>query len=187
MQRAVLTKLFLKSRRVGAATTVALALALAGGFGAADAQTTTDNLKSFHTHWGAFVSGSGATRRCFAATKPQSSEIPPGVSSRGDPFLLVSTFPNDGAVNEVSAVIGFEADNDKGVTLTIDGRSYPMFGNGAHAWLTREEDNAPVVTALRAGAKASVTATSKRGNTITDSYSLIGFTAAINSVAELCK
>lgn len=146
----------------------------------------TDNVIAFNSDWGAFLDGQGAAKRCFAASKPKTSEVPASVSSRGEPFLLVSTFPNDGTVNEVSAVLGFQADNAKGVTLTIDGKSFPMFGDGTHAWLTRAEDNAAVVDAMKRGANASITATSARGNAITDSYSLIGFTATLNSVAQAC-
>lgn len=171
--------------RVFAATSLALAILVASP--PAFSADETDDLKAFHRYWGAFVAGEGSDKRCFAATQPQETTTSQPVRSRGKPFLLVSTFPSDGTVNEVSAVLGFKADNNAGLTLKIDGQEFAMFGDGEQAWLA-SDTNDKVLEAMRKGVSATVVATSAtRGTRITDAYSLLGLSKALESVAEECK
>lgn len=147
----------------------------------------TGERKTFHRYWGTFLANENLSKRCYAASKPLSTQSSQSIKSRGEPFLLVSTFPADGAINEVSVVLGFEANNEKDLTLRVDGAEFQMFGQGKNAWLASSDDNDKVVRAMRAGSKAIVKAVSGRGTVITDEYSLIGLTKALNSVTEICK
>lgn len=172
-----------------AATTLAgVWLALSLGVVAATAQQSGELVAS-HQQWGAFVAEVGGVRSCYAATVPTSTQTSQEVTSRGEPYLLVSTFPSQSVSEEVSVLLGFEADNDQPITLTVDdSEPFQLFGDGRHAFLASSDQNEAVVSALRRGREAVVVATSAaRGTVITDTYSLIGVTAALTSATENCE
>lgn len=175
------------SKRMALAASVCLAIALHAAPVAA--QQSAGELVATHQQWGAFVAEVGGVRSCYAATVPTATETSQSVTSRGEPYLLVSTFPSQNVAEEVSVLLGFEADNSQPITLTVDdGEAFQMFGDGRHAFLASSEQNEAVVTALRRGRAAVVVATSSaRGTVITDTYSLIGVTAALNSASENCE
>lgn len=50
-----------------------------------------------------------------------------------------------------------------------------------------EEEEADIINLLKKGANTSVTVVSKRGTVITDTFSLIGVSAAVNQANEKCS
>lgn len=136
--------------------------------------------------WSVFVNEGGGQRSCFAATGPSADpQFSRSGRSRGDAQLMVATYPGESVSNEVSVKLGYPADGDRSITLAVDGRSFEMFNEGEEAWLMPEQD-ADAVAAMRRGATATIVATSTAGTQVTETYSLIGFTAALNRVSELC-
>lgn len=61
-----------------------------------------------------------------------------------------------------------------------------MFTRGQNAWLENPAEEAAVVAAMKAGAKMSVGAVSRRGTQTNYEYSLSGVTASISDITE-CK
>ena len=58
--------------------------------------------------------------------------------------------------------------------------------SGEWAW-TDPSDDSRVVAALRRGADAKLTGTSSRGTTTEDTFSLMGFTAAVEDAEARCR
>ncbi len=138
-------------------------------------------------YWSTFLVEEGGAKYCYAATPPVNTSASKDNIKRGPAYLMVSTFPDRGAENEVSVHLGYPANSDKPLTLQIGAAEFRLFNDGEIAWFERSNRHNEAVTAMRRGAKAQVTATSTRGTAITDEYSLIGFTKALESMAELCK
>ena len=145
-----------------------------------------------HKNWSVFVRTSGPTKVCFAATTPSKTSAKRGGAAvasitRDRPMLKVSSFPDQKAVNEVSIDVGYPVDAKKTSTLSIGSKNFTMFSDEETVWSNGPEDDGAIVKAFRAGATAKLVAVSKRGTEVTDEFSLLGFTDAVNSVRRLCR
>ncbi|MCI4660356.1 MAG: invasion associated locus B family protein [Neomegalonema sp.] len=141
--------------------------------------------------WAVFVDESGARKVCFAATVPTESEARRGGRvvnvRRGPIYLVVSSFPAENVTNEISVKLGYPSDTNKTPVIKIDDKSFKMFGDGEEIWLESPDMDKQAVDAMKAGRGSTVTAISKRGTETTDKFSLLGFTAAIDRMNELCQ
>lgn len=137
--------------------------------------------------WAVFADTAAADKLCYAATVPVQSRADREGIRRGDVYMLVSSYPNQDVRDEISVKLGFPTDPQKPPRLEIGSARFTMFSDGEEAWLETPEDDRKAVAAMRAGSKAVVTAVSARGTTTTDEFSLLGFTASLNKVGELCR
>jgi hypothetical protein len=145
-----------------------------------------------HTDWAVFVAGS--PKECYIVSPPTGSSARRGGQAvevqRGDIRLFVAFRPDEGVANEVSFTGGYPFGDGSAVTLDVGGRKFnltPGTGDASEwAWTTPSED-ASAVTALRGGSTATITGLSSRGTTTTDTFSLMGFTAAVTDAEARCK
>lgn len=171
--------------KTGAAALLACALSL----GAAQAQTQArvDASKD----WSVFQAGPDGQKICWIVSKPTASVASRGGKTvqvnRGDIFLMVSIRPADGVVNEVSFLGGYPFKPDSKVEVKIGTDSFSMFTEGENAWSPSPEDDNRIVAAFRRGANAKMEGVSSRGTKTVDTFSLNGFTAALDSATSLCK
>lgn len=145
-----------------------------------------------HKDWSVFVNTRAASKYCYAATTPVKTTAKRGGRAvpsikRDSPFLMVTTFPDRKAVNEVSVRVGYQLDKNKPPSLKVGNASFKMFSDGEDAWSEQPADDSKIVAAFRRGSDAVLTAVSTRGTVVTDTFSLRGFTDAVNSVQRLCK
>jgi hypothetical protein len=69
----------------------------------------------------------------------------------------------------------------------VDGRNaFTLFTHDETAW-AYDEDDAKLVTAMKAGSEMVVVGTSSRGTRTTDTYSLMGFTNAHEAITGECQ
>ncbi len=174
-----------RTNRLGAVVAVAVALAT-------PAAAQTLNRVAAHDNWSVFVQETGGSKYCYAATTPVDTRASRGGQAldqitRDPAFLMVSTFPERDAVNEVSVRVGFPIDANQAAKLAVGSKSFGMFSDGEDAWSEKPADDPEIVAAFKAGATAEVTTISTRGTTVIDEFSLVGFTAALNDVAKRCQ
>lgn len=165
----------------------ALALALA-----VPALAQNSERVAAHTDWAVFVAGS--PKECYIVSPPASSVARRGGEtvevSRGDIGLFVAFRPGEGVANEVSFSGGYPFQSGSTVSLKVGSNTFAMTpGSGdASQWAwTAPADDARVVAALRGGADAEITGISSRGTTTIDTFSLMGFTAAVSDAEARCK
>lgn len=70
--------------------------------------------------------------------------------------------------------------------LDVDGSAFDLFSDGEWAWPGTAEDDAAILAALKKGTTAVLTARSAKGTQTQDSFSLRGFTAAMEEAAKQC-
>ncbi len=158
-------------------------IALAVGFAtAADAQTPT-RIGTFRD-WSAYSFADATGKICYAATQPSQS-LPTGVN-RDPVFLMVSTRPSERIVNETSIMIGYPIQENSTVTAEIDGQTFTLFTKDDGAWVDNTTVEAELVAAMKRGRTLVVKGTSRRGTNTTDTFSLQGVTAALDTVAREC-
>jgi Invasion associated locus B (IalB) protein len=170
-------------------TPVAVGLILLGA-GQVLAQAS-DRVAS-HTDWSVFVEND--PKECYIASPPQSSVAKRGGKTveveRGDIRLFVAFRPGEKVSNEVSFTGGYPFRDGSTVTLRIGSDSFKLApGKGdANEWAwTDPSDDSRVVAALRKGANAKVSGTSSRGTDTEDTFSLMGFTAAVEDAEGRCR
>lgn len=171
--------------RRGLAAVAAAALALAAGPAAAiDRVDAKDD-------WSIFEHVDSGKKVCWIASQPTSSVARRGGKpvqvQRGDIYLMTSVWPSRGTLNEVSMVSGYPFRKDSTVEAKVGSDEFEMFTDGEGAWLASPEEDDKMVAAMKKGATAVLTGVSARGTTTVDTFSLIGFTAALETAQERCK
>jgi hypothetical protein len=161
---------------------VVAALALAASTVSAAAQT---NVGTFQK-WNVFTSAEPDGKMCFIASQPTDSKYSQTITSRDPVFFMITSIPAKMIRNEVSTIIGYAFGPNTTVQLEVGENKYNLFtANTDTAWAVPEQE-AALVNAMKAGSTMRVIGTSKRGTVTTDTYSLLGITAALNKMAMEC-
>jgi hypothetical protein len=159
--------------------------------GAAAAQEESTNRVGANTDWSVFVEGD--PKECWAVSQPKETvNTRDGrvvAVRRGDILLFVTYRPSDGDRGEIAFTGGYPFAGDSTVSLDVGGTKFdltPDPANAEWAYPASPEEDARIVTALKAGAQAILVGRSSRGTTTTDTFSLLGFTASVEDAAQRC-
>jgi len=153
------------------------------------AQEESTNRVSANTDWSVFVESDPT--ECWAVSAPKET-----VNSRdgnivevrrGDIALIVFYRPSENVVGQVMFTGGYPFADDSTVSVQIADTTFQMFTEGETAWPATPEDDARFVAAMKRGANAVLTARSGRGTQTQDTFSLLGFTAAVDEAARRCE
>lgn len=156
--------------------------------GAATAQEESDNRVAVETDWNVFVESD--PNECWAVSAPvETVNTRDGnvVSvRRGDIRLIVFYRPDENVAGQVMFAGGYPFASGTTVSLAVGDTSFEMFTEGEFAWPATAEDDAKFVAAMKRGANAVVSGRSGRGTQTQDTFSLLGFTAAVEEAASRC-
>ncbi len=165
------------------------AIALAMGASGAVAQQESTNRVDAMTDWSVFEGSD--PRECWAVTTyKESVNTKDGrvVSvTRGEILFMVFFRPDAGVSGQVAFTGGYPFANGSTVSVDVDGAAFELFTEGEWAWPASPQDDARLVTAMKRGADAVLTAVSSRGTTTKDTFSLLGFTAAYDDAERRCS
>jgi len=172
------------NRLVSSFIGVMLASALSTG---AFAQDSTNRVDA-KTDWSVFVESNPT--ECWVVSAPKSSKNTRNgktvAVNRGDILFFVTSRPATNVKGEVSFTGGYPFKEGTTVNLKIGSASYEMFVDGDWAWPASEAEDAKVTTSMQRGATAVVTGSSSRGTKTEDTFSLLGFTAALDEARKRC-
>ena len=164
---------------------VSLALLMAN---AAVAQEQSDNRVSANTDWSVFVESNPT--ECWAVSAPKETVNTRDGNTvdvrRGDIRLIVFYRPSENVNGQVMFTGGYPFANESTVSVQIGNTTYQMFTQGETAWPATTEEDAKFVVAMKRGANAVITGRSGRGTQTRDTFSLMGFTAAVEEAARRC-
>jgi len=156
-----------------------------------EAEAQAQNRVDAKRDWSVFVAGEGANRICWIVTRPTKSVALRGgqqVSvNRGEIFLMVAVRPADNVANEISFTSGYPFKKGSEVEAKVGSAAFTLFTDGENAWLSGPDQDAKLVASFRKGLNATVKGVSSRGTTTVDTFSLLGFTAALESAQTRCK
>lgn len=148
----------------------------------------SSNRVNTETDWSVFVEDNPT--QCWIVSAPKSirntrdgREV---AARRGDIRLFVSYWPGDGKKGEVSATGGYPYADGSTVVIEIGSDRFEMFTDGELAWAASPTDDQRIIDAMKRGAQAVVTGRSGRGTQTQDSFSLLGFTAAVTDAEARC-
>ena len=162
--------------------------------------------------WSVFQSQSGKNRVCYALAQPK--ERAPADLKRDPAYAFISERPGEGVRNEVSFIMGFDvaspapavdAKDEKQAkdkkdkkkdkkkeaeavapTAVIGDATFDLLPKGADLWVKNAAKESELIAEMRKGAKLQIEAASKKGNVTVDTYSLAGFSQAIDRALKDC-
>ncbi len=161
---------------------VALGLAATG----AVAQESTNRVATM-TDWNVFTEAD--PKECWGVSKPKETvntrDGQPVSVRRGDILLFVTFRP--GKSPEVSFSGGYPFASGSTVEVSIGGATYQLFTDGEWAWAGSPDDDAKLLAEMKKGESATLKARSGKGTETADTFSLLGFTAAVEDAAKRCQ
>ena len=169
--------------------TIGFALALAGFAGTGVlAQSQSTNRVAAKTDWSVFVEDNPT--ECWGVSTPKemvnSRDGRVVAVNRGQTLLMVFYRPSAGAKGQVAFTGGYPFASGSTVNMDISGNTFELFTDGEWAWPATPDDDKKIITAMKRGATAIMTGRSGRGTQTKDSFSLLGFTAAVEDAAKRC-
>ncbi|WP_281824628.1 invasion associated locus B family protein [Jannaschia rubra] len=146
------------------------------------------NRVNTETDWSVFVEDNPT--QCWIVSAPKSirnsrdgREV---AAQRGDIRLFVSYWPGAEKKGEVSATGGYPYADGSTVTIEVGSDRFEMFTDGELAWAASPADDERIINAMKRGSDAKVTGRSGRGTQTEDTFSLLGFTAAVADAEKRC-
>jgi Invasion associated locus B (IalB) protein len=163
--------------------------------------------------WNVFVGAVGKGRICYTLAQPKSRE--PAGLTRDPGYAFISDRPSEGVRNEVSFIMGFDVSSgtdaadskaeakggekpsskpgaksktpvDPAPVALVDQASFDMLPKGGNLWVKNAAKEGALITEMRKGAKLVIKAASLRGHQSIDTYSLTGFTQAMDRLQKEC-
>ncbi|MGR3635608.1 MAG: invasion associated locus B family protein [Shimia sp.] len=158
---------------------------------AGQAQESSDNQVAAMTDWSVFEHKDSDKRECWAvSTAKESVNTRSGqvvAVKRSDILLMVSYLPHLSVTGQVGFTGGYPFASGSPVNVDIDGKTFSLITEGEWAWPASEGDDAAIVAAMKRGQSAVFSAQSSRGTKTKDSFSLTGFTAAVEDAGKRCQ
>jgi len=151
-------------------------------------QSQSSNRVAAETDWSVFVEGD--PKECWSVSAPKKTvNTRDGrvVSvRRSDILLMVFYRPGAKIAGQITFTGGYPFAKGSTVNLDVSGTQFELFTEGEWAWSATGADDAKIITAMKRGAEATLTARSGRGTQTKDTFSLSGFTAAIEDAEKRC-
>ncbi|WP_147126450.1 invasion associated locus B family protein [Shimia ponticola] len=164
--------------------TVALSLVCATS---AAAQESTNRVAA-KTDWSVFAESDPT--ECWGVSAPKETvNTRDGrvvAARRGEILLMVFYRPSANVSGQLNFTGGYPFREGSTVNMNVDGTEFELFTEGEWAWAATPSDDAKIVTAMKRGSQAVVTGVSSRGTTTKDTFSLLGFTAAVEDAEKRC-
>ena len=140
-----------------------------------------DKFKNWESHF----TQDGENLVCFAVSMPVKKE--PENLNRAEARIFVTFRTKENIQDEVSVTSGYPYKKGEKVNVTINEDNFGFESSDNFAWLTSKDQEIKIINLMKKKNTAKVMGVSARGNKTTDSYSLLGFTAAYNSAKNKCK
>ncbi len=139
--------------------------------------------------WGAYTATPGASKVCFALSKPTAMvDNPPNRrNATHSVYLFVSTRPSDKVKEEFSVLVtNYALKNGGEANVTVGPATFALYAQNDGAWVRTAGDEPKLIDAMRKGSDMVVKATTSRGTQTIDTFSLKGISQALDRVAQEC-
>ncbi len=136
--------------------------------------------------WQALTVETDGSHSCYTISEP--TNRPGNVKGRGKSAAMVTHFPQIGALDQVSIVLGFLPMAKSSVIVKIGGFTFKFTElERERAWVKNRSDDKALVQAMRKSNQMVVSATTEKGLKVEDTYSLSGFTKAYQAMSKACS
>lgn len=155
----------------------------------AQAQDESTNQVATQTAWSVFEDSD--PRECWAVSSPtETVNTRDGrvvAVRRGDILLMAFYRPDAEVAGQLTFTGGYPFADGSTVEATVGDETFELFTEGEWAWPASTADDTRIIAAMKRGAEAVLTARSSRGTQTKDTFSLLGFTAAVEEAEKRCQ
>ena len=175
------------------------------------AESAKPSLVANFGDWNVFVGEVGKGRICYTLAQPKSRE--PASLTRDPGYAFISDRPAEGVRNEVSFIMGFDVSGGDTAEASPEAKSgekaskssarskspaasapialvdeapFEMLPKGGNLWVKNAAKESALIAEMRKGVKLVVKAASLRGHQSVDTYSLTGFSQAMDRLQKEC-
>ncbi|MGK0172094.1 MAG: invasion protein IalB [Gammaproteobacteria bacterium] len=140
---------------------------------------------SEHRDWSVFEYQEKGRRVCYAGATP--------ISRRGktqgqpDSWLLVTNDPTSGLRHSVSFELGSALKSGTIVRASVNKRTFELVPEGTAAWTANDSMDLRLIVAMKRGRRILISAQSNNGSRVLDTFSLMGFSGALNAASTHCR
>ncbi|SVE52556.1 uncharacterized protein METZ01_LOCUS505410 [marine metagenome] len=121
---------------------------------------------------------------CYIGSLPLKSDLPE-TKKRGDNYILVyKILGSDENIVQVEA--GYKYNLNKDIAVKIDNTFFSFYSTEDSSETAWTNDDDKVIYAMKKGLELVLSGESSRGTITNDTYTLKGFTAAINKLNKDC-
>jgi hypothetical protein len=149
--------------------------------------------------WGVYQTQAAKGRVCYTLAQPK--DRAPADLKRDAAYAFISDRPSEGVRNEISFIMGFDVANPaegaqatdpkkksavKEAVALVGDQSFELLAKTTNLWVKNAAKEGQLIDEMRKAGKLQVKAASKKGNVTTDTYSLVGFSQALDRVQKDC-
>jgi invasion protein IalB len=161
--------------------------------------------------WSVYQSANGKNRICYALATPK-DRAPPDLK-RDAGYAFISERPGERVRNEISFVMGYElggaeaekpakeskdkkrsdakdrkpkAEAAAGPSAAVGEAEFDLLPKGSNLWVKNPAQESQLIDEMRKGAQLKIKVAARRGGATVDSYSLVGFSQAIDRALKDC-
>jgi hypothetical protein len=142
------------------------------------------SLLTSYGDWGVYTAQTGRSKICYALSQPK-DRLPKNVN-RDPAYLFVSFRPAENVKNEVALVLGFSAKESGPAEAAVGNASYALITKATNAWLKNPAEEGQAIATMARSGTVTVKMQSARGSSLTDRYSLNGFSKALEHARKEC-
>jgi invasion protein IalB len=155
--------------------------------------------------WKVYRSAAGRSKICYLLAQPKTRD--PEDADRQQAYAFISERPAEHVRNEISFVMGFDVaaagdlkDKKKAKkpkkadvaelvapTVVIGDAEFDLAPKGSDLWIKNPAEEGKVIEEMRKGADLVIKAAAKKGGRTTDTYSLTGFSQAVDKALKDCS
>jgi hypothetical protein len=149
---------------------------------------TTIFLVSFSSNLFALQKGSWTLTKdndwCYIGSLPIKSDLSE-TKKRGENYILVyKIIGSDENIVQIEA--GYKYNLEKDIVIKIDNTSFKFYSTEESSETAWTDDDGKVIYAMKKGLELVISGQSSRGTITNDTYTLKGFTSAINNLNKDC-
>ena len=121
---------------------------------------------------------------CYIGSSPLKSDLPE-TKKRGENYILVYKIIGS-EENIIQVEAGYKYNLDKKINVKIDNANYEFYSTEDSQDTVQTDNEDKVIYAMKKGLELILNGESSRGTVTNDTYTLKGFTAALNKLNEDC-
>jgi len=167
-------------------TIILLGLAVLVGLGGL-APVRADDPKSLGNFlsWQALALGQEGEKTCYVMSQPAATKD--AVKNRGRTAVMVSHFPDLGARDQVSVILGFRPAKGQPIVAKIGNKSFKLSEiEDDRAWVKSAESDKALIQGMIKASRLTILSVTAKGLKVEDTYSLRGFGKAYKAINTAC-
>lgn len=132
--------------------------------------------------WRVYKGTQDGKKTCFMSATPLNSS-----KKRDDVYLMVARHPDDKRYNEIVVMLGAPYHNTSKPTIGIDNQKVEsMYAVGGNSWIADADTEKQLIQKMIDGNIVRTVGKSARGTILKDTFSLKGFTKALEAITKEC-